>query len=158
MKGPVISDTGPFIHLAEADRLSLLAIFESLHVPATVRDELSSGTVPDGFDALPIVIHECESAGYPTLDPGESAALNLCNELDGLLLTDDLEAREIANEDDVEVHGTIGVVLLAYSRGELNEKQAKDTLRDLKRDTTLYLADPLVEHAIELVEDGDTGW
>jgi predicted nucleic acid-binding protein len=42
----VVSDTGPIIHLWEADALELLDQFDSLHVPEQVYEELAVGTVP----------------------------------------------------------------------------------------------------------------
>lgn len=73
-------------------------------------------------------------------------------------MTDDLDARQTAIDDGMEVHGSVGVVLYAYSRGELSEVAAKRVLRGLEQDTTLYLSRPLLEHAIELVDSDEAGW
>jgi predicted nucleic acid-binding protein len=69
-----------------------------------------------------------------------------------------MDARNTANEEGIEVHGSVGVVLYGYSQGESTEDAAKRTLRELKQDTSLYLSTPLIEHAIELVESDDAGW
>ena len=69
-----------------------------------------------------------------------------------------MDARDTANEEGIEVHGSVGVVLYGYSQGVLTEDVAKRTLRELKQDTSLYLSTPLIERAIELVVSGDAGW
>lgn len=160
MGPPVISDTGPIIHLDEADALSLLSVFESIHVPRTVLRELEVGTVPTTLHDLETEVHEIEVSEdrYPSLDPGETAAIRLANRTELILLTDDLDAREVATERGIEVHGSIGVVLFAHSRGRLEATEAKALLRELKRDTTLYLSPALVEHAVRTIDADDSAW
>lgn len=82
----------------------------------------------------------------------------VCTERDAILLTDDLDARNTAGEEGIEVHGSVGVVLYGYSQGALSADAAKRTFRELKQDTNLYLSTPLVEHAIESVESDDAAW
>lgn len=155
----VVADTGPLIHLAQADVLHFLELIGEIHVPGTVLDELESGSTDISELAFTVeeVEHDNEST-YPQLDPGETAALVLCTERDALLLTDDLDARKAAKEEGIEVHGSVGVVLYAYSHGEVSRETATRVLRSLETDTNLYLSGPLVEHAIALVEADDAGW
>ncbi len=156
----VVPDAGPIIHLAEADALSLLALFDELHVPATVLDEIEAGTVPGELAELEFTVHEVDDAtdAYPNLDPGETTALVLAERLDLTVLTDDLDAREAADERSLEVHGSIGVVLYAYSQDHLTTEETRSLLHSLETDTTLYLSRSLVDHAIRLVERDDAGW
>lgn len=154
----VVSDTGPIIHLDEADSLDLLTVFDSLHIPHTVYDELAAGGIPDQFDDLEVTIHNVEADAYPALDPGESAALVLCSSLDATFLTDDLDAREVAGAEGITVHGTIGVVLYALDADRLSQNEAIALLRILDSETSIYLSKPLLEYAIRLVEDGDHDW
>jgi predicted nucleic acid-binding protein len=67
---------------------------------------------------------------HPHLDPGETAALVLWTERDAVLLTDDLDARNTAKEEEIKVHGSVGVVLYGYSQGALSEAAAKRVLRE----------------------------
>lgn len=117
MARSVVCDTGPIIHLAEADALDLLKLFDGLFVPQVVYDELAAGGVPAGFDALDAQIREVEPLDRSSLDPGEASALSLCAEMDAVLLTDDMEARAVAETEGIEVHGSIGIVLYAYGEG-----------------------------------------
>jgi predicted nucleic acid-binding protein len=155
----VVADTGPLIHLEQANSLSLLELTGEVLVPKTVLDELEDG--PTDVSELRFSVAEADidiDSVYPHLDPGETAALVVCTERDAVLLTDDMDARNTANEEGIEVHGSVGVVLYGYSQGELTEDAAKRTLRELKQDTSLYLSTPLIEHAIELVESDDADW
>ncbi|QPV65078.1 DUF3368 domain-containing protein [Halosimplex litoreum] len=74
-------------------------------------------------------------------------------------MTDDLDARQQANELDLEVHGSLGVVLAAYADGRLVAADARTKIRALERESTLYLSDPLVRRALDRIDreesDGD---
>lgn len=155
----VVSDTGPLIHLDQAGVLPLLELTGEILVPRTVLDELEHGSTDiSELDFSVEPVGRDLGSAYSHLDPGERAALALCAERDAILLTDDLDARNTANEDGIEVHGSVGVVLYGYSEKTLSGDEAKQTLRQLKQDTNLYLSTPLIEHAIELVESEVTGW
>lgn len=87
------------------------------------------------------------------LDPGESAALTLAMRRDAVLLTDDLEARERADERGVEVHGSIGIIALGYARGRLDREDAASLMRSLQRETSLFVTDAVVERGIEVLDE-----
>lgn len=70
-----------------------------------------------------------------------------------MLLTDDLDARERATERGVEVHGSVGVIVLGYARGELDRDEAASLMRALQRETSLFVTDAVVEHGIELLDE-----
>jgi len=155
----VVADTGPLIHLEQADALSLLELTGAILVPKTVRDELERGpTDVSGLDCSTVRVDTDTASAYRHLDPGETAALVVCTERDAILLTDDMDARRTATDEGIEVHGSVGVVLHAYSDGALTADAAKRTLHDLQTDTSLYLSTPLIEHAVALVESDDAGW
>lgn len=158
MRRLVVTDTGPLIHLAQADSLELLEVVGEVYLPETVLTELERGSTDiSELDATSEQVAYDDSA-YPHLDAGETAALVLCSARDAVLLTDDLDARNTAKREGIEVHGSVGVVLYAYSHGDLTDEEAKRVLRALKQDTNLYLSSPLMEHAIGLVESDDAGW
>ncbi|WP_254533327.1 DUF3368 domain-containing protein [Natrinema gelatinilyticum] len=157
----VVTDTGPLLHLADAGVLSILKLTGEILVPQTVVDELEHGNESNILTKVEHTVHDVEydsETAYPHLDPGETAALILCVGRDAVLLTDDLDARNTATDEDIEVHGSVGVVLYAYSRGELTDSEAKQILRTLKQDTNLYLSTPLLEYALQQVEVDDAGW
>lgn len=156
----VVVDAGPLIHLTQAGALRLLGEFETVSVPQTVLEEVSDGGVLDALSRLDHAVRAIDRSDeeFPSLDPGESAAIVLARESGAILLTDDLAAREVAADLDIEVHGSIGVVLDGYGRGHLTAGEAEGLVRALKRETTLYLADPLVEYALQVLESDYPEW
>ena len=92
----VVTDAGLLIHLEQADALSLLELTGEVLVPKTVLDELEDG--PTDVSELQFSVAEADidiDSVYPHLDPGETAGLVVCTERDAVLLTDDMDARNI---------------------------------------------------------------
>lgn len=151
-----VSDTGPLIHLAAIDSLGLLSVVDTLLVPEAVRAELDAGGAPDELADVPHeLVAAAEDAVVPDhdLDAGETAALAIATERDAVLLTDDLEARRATKAADIEVHGSVGVIVLAYTRGEIDRQTAADRMRALQTDTSLFLTDAVIEQGIELLDE-----
>ena len=150
-----VADTGPLIHLAEVDALSLLSTIDDLLVPKTVHDELDIGGVPNELDDLKYALVDVTLDERETdrLDPGETAALAVAAERDAVLLTDDLAAREAAAEAGVEVHGSIGVIALGHARGCLDHDEAAALMRALQRETSLFVTDAVIERGIEMLDE-----
>ncbi|EJN57419.1 hypothetical protein [Halogranum rubrum] len=149
-----VADAGPIIHLDEIDALSLLSVVDELLIPQTVYQELEAGTVPPALEAVEYELVESDTTNFDVdLDPGETAALAVASERAAVLLTDDLAARDAANDRDVEVHGSIGVLVLAYTRGELEKSEAAELMRALQTETSLFITDAVVERGIALLDE-----
>lgn len=149
-----VADAGPLIHLAEIDALDCLSVFDTLCIPETVYAELAAGSVPSGLADLAVErVETGDGDDFPELDPGERAALAIALERDLILLTDDLSARDAADARDVDVHGSIGVLVRAYGQGVLAKATAIELMRALQSDTSLFITDAVVEHGIALLED-----
>jgi predicted nucleic acid-binding protein len=147
-----VSDTGPLIHLAEIESLDLLSVCDRLYVPETVYEELQHGGVPDGLAALSFELVEARTQPETEqLDPGERAAIAVADDRDAVLLTDDLEARQLASEAGIEVHGSIGVIALGYARGHLDKSEASSRMRSLQSESTLFVTDAVVERGIQML-------
>lgn len=157
MRLVAVADTGPIIHLAEVDALQLLSTVEQLYLPETVLSELEEGGVPDGLPELEfdLVTADPEDAVRRRLDSGETAVLAVAREYEAVLLTDDMAAREAAVEEDVEVHGSIGVIALGHSRGKLDRGEAASVMRALQSETSLFVTDAVVERGIEMLSTAD---
>lgn len=153
-----VADTGPLIHLAEIDSLALLSLIDQLYVPRIVFDELEAGGIPAGFSALEYTAVDADTASTDTpdheLDPDETAALAVAVDRDATLLTDDLAARKRATARGVDVHGSIGLIALGYSRGSLDRDHAASRMRALQRETSLFVSDAVVERGIEMLTEG----
>lgn len=70
-----------------------------------------------------------------------------------MLLTDDLAARRAANTADIEVHGSLGILALGYSRGRLTRDEAASRMRALQRETSLFVTDAVVERGIRMRDE-----
>ena len=150
-----VADTGPLIHLAEIDALDLLTAIDKLLIPETVYAELEEGGVPPELSD-----HEWERIevadpveSSAELDAGERAALAVVLERDDVVfLTDDLAAREFAQDQNIEVHGSIGVIALAYHRNVVPSDDAASLMRALQTETSLFITDAIVERGIQLLQ------
>ncbi|WP_231188985.1 nucleic acid-binding protein [Haladaptatus sp. DYF46] len=150
-----VADTGPLIHLAEIDALDLLTAIDELLIPDTVYEELEEGGIPTELSDLEWerieVVDPIESSAE--LDAGERAALAVAHEReDTVFLTDDLAAREFAQDQNIEVHGSIGVIALAYHRDIVPSSEAASLMRSLQTETSLFITDAIVERGIELLQ------
>ncbi|MFB6147079.1 MAG: nucleic acid-binding protein [Halobacteriaceae archaeon] len=150
-----VSDAGPLIHLAEIDSLELLATFDTLLVPETVYEEIDAGGVPEGLADLSYDLVEADGSrvGTEELDAGERAAIAVAEERGIVLLTDDLAAREAASDAGVEVRGSIGIISLGYGRGLLDRDEAASLMRALQRETSLFVAEAVVERGIQTLDE-----
>ena len=78
------------------------------------------------------------------LDLGEVEAISLCmQEGIKLLFTDDLEARIVAKSYNIEVHGTIGILVRSFREGILTEKEVIAKLELLRTKSSLFLTKDL---------------
>lgn len=150
-----VSDAGPLIHLAEIDSLGLLSVFDTLLIPETVYEEIERGGLPDTLEDISYTCIESDEADVRTeeLDAGERAALAAAKEHDVVLLTDDLAARETAENVGIDVHGSIGVIALGYSQGYLSRDEAATRMRALQKETSLFVTAAVVEHGIRLLDN-----
>lgn len=151
-----VVDAGPIIHLAQVDALDLLSVFERVLVPRTVYFELSDEGLRSqleavGCDLIDVTVNE----SLASLDSGETAAITLAMEIDdAVLLTDDLDARDAAIRRNIEVHGSIGAIVVAYTRGYLDRTEAETAMRSLHRDASLFVTGAVVERGLELLDRG----
>lgn len=150
-----VSDTGPLIHLEQIDSLELLDVFDRLYVPETVYDELERGGVPDGLEKLSFErVEPAELKPEVTeLDPVERAALAVASGREAVLLTDDLAARDTAVEHAIDVHGSLGVITIAYAHHLVDRDEAATLMRTLQRETSLFVTEAIVERAIRTLEE-----
>ncbi|MFO7973408.1 MAG: DUF3368 domain-containing protein [Candidatus Hydrogenedentota bacterium] len=127
----VISNTSPLQYLYQAEALALLPkLFGEIWVPEAVVAEIQAGhncnvSLPE-LDTLPwLEVHPVQQrAALPLvthLGEGEKEVLALGLEFpDSLLLFDDRNARRHANALSLKITGTLGVLLLAKQRGNLD--------------------------------------
>lgn len=150
----VVSDTGPMLHLSEAQALELLALTGEVHVPKAVHTEIAyhrrDWQTPDWMTvdtlAPPYADEAIEWHQAGLLDIGEAEAIALARQLKAdWLLTDDAAARLFARTVGVEVHGSLGIVLWAAAMKYLNRAEAEAALNHLARSSLWISARVMAE-------------
>lgn len=111
-----VSDTGPLLHLEEANCLDVLSAVGDIHAPLRVMielvDHMSTWHTPDW---LAVDTLDATNAGDAAawlqaglLHAGEAEAIALARQINAKwLLTDDAGARLFASELGIEVHGSL---------------------------------------------------
>lgn len=152
-----VVNASPLIALGRIGRRDLLSdLAEEVVVPEEVVFEVERGNDDASMSLRPAPFRVEAGAVDPLvlswgLGLGETAVLSMANS--GLVaILDDLAARRCASALGIPTRGTIGVVLLAKTRGLI--PSAASVLTELRR-AGLYLSPDLVAYALSLVgEDG----
>ncbi len=161
----IVSNTGPVIHLAQIGRFDLLGVFSKIFIPRGVYEEISLVDKPGGEELkeaqnIKVVVvppKDIENlrrglADFK-LDEGELQSLFLCRKLKiDYFFTDDLEARRAAKYLKLEVHGSAGIIALAYREGLIGLEEAKKALNDLYEVSSLFITKAIVDIATEELE------
>ena len=152
----VVSDTGPLLHLLEAQALDLLKLTGEVHLPPAVAAEISRLAAnwlslnTDWLNVTSLIApHDAQALTWAQaglLDPGEAEALALAQQLSAdWFLTDDAAARVLATSLKIEAHGSLGIVLWAAANGHSNRDQAADVLDRLAQSSLWVSARVLAE-------------
>jgi predicted nucleic acid-binding protein len=153
----IVSNTGPLLHLHEAQALTLLSLAGSTYIPPSVETEVKLH-LPGWQRPTWLVVTQLEQMSgekstawqrLGVLDSGEADALSLAQQLGAdWFLTDDTAARLLAQSLDIEVHGSLGVVLWAAATQHLTYNEAKATLNQLAQ-SSLWLSAKIYAEANE---------
>ena len=157
----VVSDTGPLLHLIEAQALHLIRLTGELHISpqvvAEMANHLSAWRVPEwmAVDAL-AAPHAAEAFAWQQaglLDTGEAEAIALARQIKAdWLLTDDAAARLFATELGLEVHGSLGVVLWGAALGHIDRAQAEQALARLAA-SSLWISGRVLDEARSALDE-----
>lgn len=147
-----VTDSGPIIHLSEVNSLSLLNIFKNIIIPKVVYTEVEIGGIPAELKEINYKKAEADVQRPVELDIGEEAAIKIARERDSILLTDDMEARDEAKDRGIKVHGSVGVIALGYTTGQISLEEAKKRMRKLQEESNLFVTDAIIEQGINKLE------
>lgn len=160
MENKAVSDTGPIIHLSEINLINSFDIFSELIIPKEVEKELKSNKIPifkrikilkispDFKDKIKILTNQ------ENLDLGEAFAIVLAmQEKVNYFLTDDLDARNIAIKYNLQVHGTIGIILRAFREKIIDKKTAIKKVNELYEKSSLFITKDLVDNILIAIEE-----
>jgi predicted nucleic acid-binding protein len=152
-----ISDAGPLHYLILIEAVQILpALFGSIILPEAVHLELLHPSAPEAVRArmktLPPWIELRNSAGaqlIPRLHSGETAVLSLAATLQPCrILMDDRAARRVAQQRNLEVIGTIGLLEVAAERRLVNLQDAFNRLRS----TNFHIAQSAMDLALKRIQ------
>lgn len=158
----VVSNTGPLMHLSQAQSLDLLRLSGAVHIPPAVATE-TARHISDWTTTPPAWInvtslqpaHANQALAWRQaglLDWGEAEALALTRQLNAdWFLTDDTAARVLAASLGIEVHGSLGIVLWAAAVGHLNRSEAEAALNGLAA-STLWLSAQVLKEAKDALD------
>lgn len=157
MENKAVSDTGPIIHLTEIDLAKALEIFSQITIPPEIANEIrmSRISLPKGIKVVSLTEGYKDKVKLFTneknLDMGEAQAISLALQEGGIFLTDDLDAREIAKEFGIEVHGSLGIILRAFRERKINKMTAIEKVENLHSISSLFITRDLIEEAVNAI-------
>lgn len=138
-----VLNTTVLSNFAHVDDVELLLALPRLVTVDAVQTELEEGTETHvHLEPALAVLHEDIPVITPTtpaatleetllesLDPGEAQALAVAETAEGVLVTDDGDARTIATERRVDVTGSIGILVRSVEQGHLSVDTANGYLK-----------------------------
>ena len=153
----IVSDTGPLVHLFEANLLGLLEGAGEVLIPPAVAGELDD--VAPALRVRDLIWVEIRPLGTSQraeardwnraglLHLGEAEALALARQERAVwFLTDDSAARVVAQQLALEVHGSLGVLLWGAATGLLDLPAAEAALDRLHR-SSLWVSPRVLSEA-----------
>ena len=153
----VVCDTGPILHLSEAGALGLLEQTGEVLIPPIVDHEVARH-VQDWTSRRPGWLR-VESPQHPLVEQLEQWAAQIdlgAGEMEAIvlaksraadwLLTDDAAARVVATLLEMEVHGSLGVVLWAAAQAHVSRDEAAAIL-DRLAGSSLWITPAILTEA-----------
>jgi len=158
----IVCDTGPILHLKEANLLELLQKAGKVCIPKMVDTELKKlyplwgKHRPEWILIDPLLPNETTQAESLFLSGllgfGEAEAIILAKRLKPKwFLTDDTETRILANSLGMEVHGSLGIVLWSAAIGQINYIESKEALDRLSK-TSLWISRDILSEALKALK------
>ena len=158
----IVSDTGPVLHLKEAGLLKLLQKAGKVCIPKMVDNELNEidplwrKEKPEWIFIEPLQPDEIKETEFlfisGLISLGEAEAIVLAKRLNPKwFLTDDTEARIFATSLEMEVHGSLGIVLWSAAVGNLNYPEAEEAIEKLSK-TSLWVSKDILSQAHEALK------
>ena len=116
MKKPVVVDSTCLIGLERIDQLRLLPdLFDPVYAPPEVAKEF--GEPPPWLRIKAPADRALVDALGMLVDAGEAEAIALARELGMRIVLDDLRARSVGRRMDLQVLGTLGILIRAKQAG-----------------------------------------
>jgi predicted nucleic acid-binding protein len=118
----IISDTSCLIALTKIDKLELLKnLYQEIIITQDVYVEFG-GSLPEWILISEVKNKQRQQELENRLDKGEASSIALALEIENsTLIIDEIKGRKIAQSLNIDIIGTIGVILLAEKRGLIKD-------------------------------------
>jgi predicted nucleic acid-binding protein len=118
----IISDTSCLIALTKIDKLDLLKnLFQEIIITQDVNVEFG-GLLPEWILISEVKNTKIQLELENRLDRGEASSIALALEIkNSILIIDEIKGRKIAQSLNIDIIGTIGIILLAEKKGLIKD-------------------------------------
>ena len=162
----VVSDTTPLISLMKTGHLDLLEkYFGKVYIPEAVFRELTANPrftdEAEQIKNCPFVyavqVKDRKSVNLlrraTGLDLGESEAIILSDNMQAeLLLMDEAKGRDIAEQMQIKIMGTIGLLMASYQNGNITAGEIRECIKIL-RYTGRHIGEKYLQMLLEQIKD-----
>ena len=164
----VVSDTTPLITLLKADQLDILGkLFGEVFIPEAVYSEVTGNEsfkeeadIIRNASFIQIVKVQNESnvlflQRATGLDLGESEAIIYADEIKAdILLMDEVAGRRVAQNMNIPITGSIGVLIRAYQSEIITESEADEAFKKIKS-ANRHISDKLIDSALRIIHHSE---
>lgn len=159
----IISNTSPIIHLAKAGKLDLLKkLFDKVLIPVSVYNEIMrypkntetiiiEKAVSEGWLEVRKVILKEPLKNFSTVAKAELEVIGLAIEEKKIAILDDKNAVRIANLFNIEVHGTLFILIRAFRKKLLKKQDIINTVNQMMQNE-FYLSSDVYALFLELLK------
>jgi len=118
----IISDTSCLIALSNIDKLHLLKdLYQEVAVTKEVQKEFGE-PLPKWINVQKVKNNELQAELEKLLDKGEASSIALAIEnQDSILIIDEMKGRTVAKSYQIELIGTIGVIMTAHKKNIITD-------------------------------------
>jgi predicted nucleic acid-binding protein len=118
----IISDTSCLIALSKVGLLNILKdLYQEIIITREVQEEFGKN-LPEWIIVLEVKDKQKQLEIEKKLDKGEASSIALALELkDPILIIDEIKGRKVAKSFNIDIIGTIGVLLLADNKGLIKD-------------------------------------
>lgn len=146
------TDTGPVLHLHEIGELSQMLVFTIIFLTPPIEEELKKYLVeklPKQFRIEPFnKDHAARLMERFGIQLGEASVISFCqSEGVRLVLTDDLDARDVAQQLGLRPVGTVGIIMRALREKIIDENKALETLKRIQFHSSLFITSKIINYA-----------
>ena len=118
----IISDTSCLIALTKIEKLGLLKeLYQEILITTSVYEEFGS-SLPNWILVIDVKDKYKQKELEKRLDRGEASSIALALEIDNsTLIIDEIKGRRITQSFNIDIIGTIGIILLADKKGLISD-------------------------------------